>query len=62
LAAQPFNQIDVFNRDRAAIAVIGDQDRQADRGLGRRNREHDQGIDLADDVAEEARERDKVDC
>ena len=28
------HQIDVFNRDRAAVAEIDHQDRQADRGLG----------------------------
>src|SRR5271170_1611005 len=57
----PLHQIDIFNRNRAAVAVIGDQDRQADRGFRCRDREHDQRIDLPDDVAEEARERDQVD-
>src|ERR1700722_1314090 len=55
------HQIDVVDRDRAAVAEIGDQDGEPDGGLRRRDREHDQRIDLADDVAEEGRERDQVD-
>src|ERR1700687_5300994 len=55
------HQIDVFDRDRAAVAVIGDQDGKPDRGFRRRDREHNQRVDLADDVAEEGRERHQVD-
>src|ERR1700694_2637435 len=55
------HQIDVFDRNRAAIAVIGDQDGKPDGGLGGSDREHQQCIDLADDVAEEGRERHQVD-
>src|SRR5580692_6665188 len=55
------HQIDVFDRDRAAVAEIGDQDGEADGRLRRRHREHNERIDLADDVAEEGRERHQVD-
>src|SRR5580700_4151105 len=55
------HQIDVFDRDRTAVAEIGDQNGKTDRGLRRRDREHDQGIDLTHDVAEEARECDQID-
>src|SRR5580704_10315498 len=55
------HQIDVFNRDRAAVAEIGDEDGEPDGGFRRRHREHDQRIDLADDVAEEGRKRHQVD-
>src|SRR5579863_4795079 len=56
-----FHQIDVVDRDRTAVAVISDQDRQSDRGFRRRNGEHDQRIDLTDDVAQKARKRHEVD-
>src|SRR5580700_11087884 len=56
-----FHQIDVFNRDRTAVAEIGDEDGEPDRGFRRRERENDQRIDLADDVAEESRERHQID-
>src|SRR6202050_25489 len=55
-----FHQIDVFNRNRATVAEIGDENRKSDRSLRCRHREHDQRIDLADDVAEETRERHQV--
>src|SRR5580692_2174616 len=55
------HQIYVFDRDRAAVAEIGDQDGEPDCRLRRRHREHDQRIDLTDDVAEEGRERHQVD-
>src|SRR5579872_6250288 len=55
-----FHQIDVLDRDRAAIAEIHDQDGEPNGGFGRRDRQHDQGIDLAHEVAEEGRERHQV--
>src|SRR5450631_4442563 len=54
-------RVDVFNRDRAAIAVVGHQDRQADRRLGRRHREDEQREHLAGQVAEIGGEGDEVD-
>src|SRR5277367_271610 len=54
------HQIDVFDGDRAAIAEIGDQDGQPDRGFRRSHRQHQQRIDLADDVAEKTRERHQI--
>src|SRR5579883_761782 len=61
IAGSALHQIDVFNRDRAAVAEIHHQDRKSDRGLGGRNRQHQERKDLADDVAEEGRERHQVD-
>src|SRR6478672_11817120 len=57
IARLTLHQIDVLNRDRAAVAEIDHQDGKTDRGFGGRNREHQQREDLADDVAEEGRER-----
>src|SRR5580692_1047509 len=59
--ALALHQIDVFNRDRAAVAVIHHQHRKTDRGFGCGYREHQQREHLADDVAEEGRERHQVD-
>src|ERR1700689_2612124 len=55
------HQVNVFNRNRAAVAEIGDEDGEPDGGLRRRHREHNERIDLADDVAEESRERHQID-
>src|SRR6202166_286613 len=55
------HQIDVFNRDRAAIAEVHHQHRKTDRRFRRRHREHQQRKHLADDVAKEGRERHQVD-
>src|SRR5579862_7287105 len=55
------HQIDVFDRNRAAVAEISDENGETDSGLRRRNSEDDQGVDLAHDVAAEARECDQVD-
>src|SRR5438552_3746277 len=51
------HQIDVFNRDRAAIAVVHHQHGKTDRGFRGGHREHHQRKHLADDIAEEGRER-----
>src|SRR6202050_2760141 len=59
--ASALHQIHVFDRDRAAIAVIGDEDGKPDGSFRRGYREHDQGIDLPDDVAEKGRECDEID-
>src|SRR6516165_5119001 len=56
-----FQQIDVFDRDRAAVAEISDKDGQADGRFRGRDRQHDQRVDLAHDVAEKSGERDQVD-
>src|ERR687884_544432 len=53
--------VDVFDRDRAAVAEVDDDDRQADRRLARSDREHEQREHLADEIAQEGRERDQVD-
>src|ERR1700749_968060 len=59
--ALALHQIDVFNRDRAAVAEIDHQDGKTDRRFRGRNRQHEQREHLADDVAEESRERHQVD-
>src|SRR5580658_6752253 len=56
-----FQQINVFDRDRTAVAEIGDQNGKPDGGLGGGDREYDQRINLTDDVAKKARERHQVD-
>src|ERR1700722_16565040 len=61
MLALALHQIDVFDLDRAAAAIVHHQYRQADRRFRRGHREHNQRIDLADNVAEEARERHQVD-
>src|SRR5580700_9980649 len=55
------HKIDILNRDRTAVAVIGDENGEPDRSFCSGNRQHDQRIDLTDDVAEKARERDQID-
>src|SRR5437764_11084119 len=52
---------DVLDLDRAAVAEIDDQDRQADRRLGRRHGQHEHSEDLADEIVEDDREGDEVD-
>src|ERR1700685_1950121 len=61
ISALALHHIDVFNRDRAAVAEIHHQYCQTDRRLRRGHREHQQREHLADDVAEEGRERHQVD-
>src|SRR5438093_1729360 len=55
------HEIDVLDRDRAAVAEIDHQDREPDGGLRRRDGEHEQRIDLADEVAEEGGKGDQID-
>src|SRR5580704_11263783 len=61
MPASALHQIDVFNRDRAAVAVINHQDGEADRRLGGRDREHEERKNLADDVAETRGEGHEID-
>src|SRR3989442_9842790 len=55
------HQIDVLDRDRAAVAEIDDHNGEPDGGFGRRDGEHQERKHLADQVAEEGREGDQVD-
>src|SRR6185312_8560172 len=59
--ASALHQIDVFHRDRALAAVEHDEDGEPDGGLRRRDRQHQQRVDLPDDVAEMRGEGDEVD-
>src|SRR5438034_10040902 len=61
IGALALHQIDVFNRDGAAIAEIHHQHRKTDRRFRRSHREHQQRKHLADDVAEKGRERYQLD-
>src|SRR6266851_1184160 len=54
------HQMDVFDRDGAAVAEI-DDDGEADRRLRRGHGQHEHGEDLADQIAEKGREGDEVD-
>ena len=45
------HRVDVFDRDRAAVAEIGDEDGEADRRLRRRDGQDEQREDLAGQVA-----------
>src|SRR4029077_4165514 len=60
-AALALQQIDVFDRDRSAVAEIGNENSQTDRGFGSRDRQYNERIDLSDNVAEKTRERDQID-
>src|SRR5258708_33867387 len=60
LSRSAFYQIDVFDRDRAAITEIDHQNGEPDRGRGGRDRQHDQCKDLADQVAEKGRKGDQI--
>src|ERR1700676_3155799 len=55
------HHVDVLDRDRAAIAVEGNDDGKPDRRFGGGDGEHDQGEDLADEIAQEGGEGDEVD-
>src|SRR5258707_4467680 len=54
------HQIDVFDRDRAAVAIEHDKNSEPDRRFGRGNRQNEQRIDLSHDVAHMRRERDQI--
>src|SRR6476659_3423784 len=55
------HQVDVLDRDRAAIAVVGDQNCKANGGFGGRHGQHQQREHLAHQVAEKGREGDQID-
>src|SRR5689334_7356629 len=60
-AMSALHQVDVFDRDGAAVAEVDDEDGEADRRLGGGDGEDEHGEDLADQVAEEGGEGDEVD-
>src|SRR5574339_521892 len=55
------HQIDVLNRDGAAIAEENNKNGEADGGFRRRDRQYEKREDLADDVAEMRGKRDQID-
>src|SRR5690349_6843772 len=59
-ALSALHEVDVFDGDRAAIAEVDDEDREADGRLGRRHGQHEHGEDLPHHVVEEGREGDEV--
>src|ERR1700753_2216218 len=54
--------IDVFNRDRTAVAEIDHQARQADRRFRRCDGQHEHDEDLTEQVAQEGGEGDEIDA
>src|SRR5260370_23155306 len=61
IAASALHQTDVFDRDRAAVAVIGDENGKPDGGLRGGHGQHDEREHLADNIADRRRERHQVD-
>src|SRR6266545_812357 len=59
--ALALHQIDIFDRDRAAVAEIDHENGEPDGGLRSRHRQDQQRKDLADEIAKEGRERDEID-
>src|ERR1700741_177133 len=59
--ASAFHEIDVLNRDGAAVAEITDENGKADGGFGRSHGENEQREHLTGEIAEECRKRDQVD-
>src|SRR5262249_25593236 len=55
------HQVDVFDRDRAAVAIVRHQKGKADRRLGGRHGQHQERVDLADEVADMGREGHQID-
>src|SRR5665811_530126 len=55
------HQIDVFDRDRAAVAVVDHEDGKPNRRVRGRDGEHQKRKNLADDVAEMGGEGDQID-
>src|SRR3990172_1963229 len=55
------HQIDVFDRDRTAIAEIDHENGEPDRRFRGRDREHQKRVNLAHDVAHMAGEGDQID-
>src|SRR5580704_15752943 len=55
------HQMDVFNRDAAAVAEINHKDREADGRLGGGDGQHNHGEDLAEQIVLINRKSDKVD-
>src|SRR6185312_8942190 len=61
MEALALHQIDVFDRDRAAVSEEDDQDGEPDRRLRSGDREHEKRVHLPDEVVQEGRERHEVD-
>src|SRR5579862_528982 len=59
-AMSALHQMDVFHRDRAAVAEVHHENGKPDRRLGRRHGQHEHGEDLAGEVAKERGERHEV--
>src|SRR5260370_15585683 len=61
LMRSALHEVDVLDRDRAAIAVVDHQNGEPDRRFGGRDRQHQQREHLADQIAEEGREGHEID-
>src|SRR5271154_6151936 len=62
MARSALHRVDVFNRDRAAVAEIDHQDRQPDRRLRCGDGQHEHDEDLPEQVAQKGGEGDEVDA
>src|SRR5947208_16843886 len=54
--ASALHHVYILDLDRAAVAEVDDQDRQADRRIGGRHGEHEHREELADEIVEYGRE------
>src|SRR5690554_6836045 len=59
--ASALHHVDVFDRDRPAVAEEADEDCKPDRGLGRGDRQHQQRENLSGEIARIAGESDQID-
>src|SRR5215472_2449176 len=60
--ASALHHVDIFDRDRASIAEIDDENGETDCGLCRRNGQHEHREDLAHEIAQKDRERHEIDA
>src|SRR5262245_33512365 len=60
-AASALHEIDVFDRDGAAVAEIDDEDGKADRRLGGGDGQDEEREDLPHQIVKEGREGDEID-
>src|ERR1700709_973493 len=60
ITVSALHQINILDRDRTAVAEVGDDNGETDRRLGGGDRQHEHGKDLAGEIAQRAREGDQV--
>src|SRR5574340_684765 len=60
-SASALHQVDVVDRNRTLVAIEDDKNGKPDSSFRRRDGEHDQRINLPNDIAETRREGDEID-